>query len=276
MKQIVLFLSVSISISALDKWSGDHYQSTCRPQFKMAEFAISQLPTRRYNAILDIGCGSGDFTKELTQYAPFVLGIDYSESMISKAQSLYGNSDNVSFATGDMRLLSGITQQFDLITAFHTLQWIPAEDQHRAFERISQLLNPKGLCLILVSDRFNIFYEPLMKMAKSAKWQRYIPLDLEPWNWQTVTSMSNSFSQVGLRPLRVFIWYHKYYLETKEGFYNFMRNWLPNANHFRYIPEKEREELFNEVLEEFLNAISYRGTGPVEFECPFVVAIGEK
>ncbi len=171
----------------------------------MTDFAFRQLPKQQFNAILDIGCGTEGFTQTLTRNASFVLGVDYEPTMIKKAQALYGHNDHLSFRTADIRYLKGTQQTFDLITAFHPRQWIPAKDQHVAFKRISELLEPNGLCLILVSDQMNSFYKPLMEITKRPEWQQYIPANLEPWNWQTVTSISRSFSEVGLRPLNVFV-----------------------------------------------------------------------
>ncbi len=275
---IVFCLSVSVSIQAsvLENWDGSYYQATSRPQFEMAHYAFSTLPKQKYEAILDIGCGSGEFTKELAKHAPHVLGVDYSDSMIIKAQELYGNDESLSFQVGDIRELSGIDQRFDLVTTFHTIQWIPAADQQRAFNHMAQLLVPGGLCLILVSEQQNIFYAPLMDITQQPRWQGFMPDNLEPWNWQTVTSMSNSFSQAGLRPLNVCVWNKKYRFESKDHFLNFIKNWFFNAAHFDYVPRQKRHELFNEVMEEFLRRIAYSGSGPVEFESPFVIGIAQK
>lgn len=91
---ILPLLSISIALGAT--WDGAHYQATCSPQFEMAQFAMSQLPEQAYESILDIGCGSGDFTMQLAQRASYVLGVDYSESMIRRAQESYGISGSTS------------------------------------------------------------------------------------------------------------------------------------------------------------------------------------
>ena len=275
-KLLISLLGFSVSLFSKEAWEGNHYQATSRPQFEMAEFALSKLPKDHYASILDVGCGSGDFTVELRNNADYVLGVDFSESMIAKAHELYGDRDNVVFKVGDIRALDSIQKTFDLITAFHPIQWIPSADQSKAFESMANRLNPGGTCLVLVSDRFNIFYKPLLKIASQPKWQHYMPEKLEPWNWQTVTSISNSFERVNLRPLNVCVWYKKYRLETKQAFFDFTANWFYGAAHFNYIPEEKQEELFNEVLEEFLTSLSYSGTGPIEFECPFVIGIAQK
>jgi trans-aconitate methyltransferase len=277
MKRLIVFcLSVYASASAVENWDGEHYQATSRPQFEMAEWAFNTLPKKKYEAILDIGCGSGEFTKELAKHASYVLGVDYSESMILKAQDLYGNSDDLSFQVGDIRELNGIDQQFDLVTAFHPIQWIPAADQPRAFTRMADMLVPGGVCLVLVSDQQNIFYAPLMDVVQRPRWQSFIPDKLEPWNWQTVASVRKSFKQAGLRPLSISVWYKKYYFASRDEFLAFMKNWFFNAAHFEYVPRQKRYELFREVLEEFLTRINYNGIGAVVFECPFVIGVAAK
>jgi len=273
---IFTLLMLPISLLAKEIWEGSHYQATCKPQFEMAEYAMSQLPERNYLSILDIGCGSGDFTLELSENAHYVLGVDYSASMIEIANKSYGDVKNLDFEVGDIRYLTSIKKTFDLITVFHPIQWIPNSDQYKAFEQMDNHLNPKGICVVLVSDRFNLLYDPLMETSKKDKWSKYVPADIEPWNWQTVTSISSSFEKVNLRPLKVFVWHKKYYLKDKKAFFDFMANWYYNASPFSYIPEDKQEELFNEALENFLIKIGYKGEGPVEFESPFVIGIAEK
>jgi hypothetical protein len=44
------------------------------------EKLISFLPKRRYSNVLDVGCGLGTFTRELSPHAGRVLGMDLSEA----------------------------------------------------------------------------------------------------------------------------------------------------------------------------------------------------
>jgi SAM-dependent methyltransferase len=275
MKKYLVLIALPLTLVAADVWDGSHYQTTCKPQFEMAEFALSQIPQKNYTSILDIGCGSGDFTVELAKIGQFVVGTDYSESMIKKAKESYGDRKNITFEVADIRSHDNISQTFDLITAFHPLQWIPAVDQAKAFETISSHLNVDGICVILVTDRYNIFYDPLMQTVKLPKWAGYVPDTIEPWNWQTVTKIVSSFESAGLRPLNVFIWNKKYHFENKQEFVDFMANWFYNAAPFDYVAPEKQTELFQEVLETFLASISYK-EGIVNFECPFVIGIAEK
>ncbi len=78
MKKYSAIVLIACSSAGLwGTWDGLHYQLTSRPQYEMAQFALNQLPKKPYNSILDIGCGSGEVTKELADKASFVLGVDY-------------------------------------------------------------------------------------------------------------------------------------------------------------------------------------------------------
>ena len=272
----ILFIVLFISNVSFARWDGEHYQSTCRPQYEMAQFAIRQLPKKEYTSILDIGCGSGDFTKELLSIAPYVVGVDYSASMIEKAKAAYTEPDNLWFQVEDIRELSGITQTFDLVLAFHPIQWIPAADQSKAFEQMARCVAPDGICMLLVSDKQNIFYKPLMDTVAQPKWKQYIPSGIEPWNWQTIPTIYHSFSQAGLHSKKIFIWYKKYQFDSKQDFFNFMENWFYNAVPFEYLSPEKRTELFNEVLEQFLAEQGYEGESVIKFESPFIIGIAKK
>lgn len=47
------------------------------------------VPKNKKQSILDLGCGTGILTSQLTNFADEVVGVDSSESMIEKAQNQY-------------------------------------------------------------------------------------------------------------------------------------------------------------------------------------------
>jgi trans-aconitate 2-methyltransferase len=89
--------------------------------------------------IADLGCGTGELTRELHEQlsAEETLGIDNSESMLSKAKP----SDTLSFELGDIaNFTSG--RPFDLIFSNAALHWVP--DHEHLFARLVALLTPHG------------------------------------------------------------------------------------------------------------------------------------
>src|SRR4051794_9405584 len=73
---------------------------------------------RNEEHVLDIGCGTGQTTREAARHAPGgrVMGIDTSEAMIQRARDLANTEGlrNISFECGDAQVAALPRRQFDL------------------------------------------------------------------------------------------------------------------------------------------------------------------
>lgn len=49
------------------------------------------VPKNKNQSILDLGCGTGMLTAQLSNYADTIAGVDSSASMIAKAKQQYDN-----------------------------------------------------------------------------------------------------------------------------------------------------------------------------------------
>jgi len=89
--------------------------------------------------ILDLGCGTGELTRELHEQlsAAETLGIDSSESMLQKASP----TSTLHFQLGDIASFTTPTP-FDLVFSNAALHWIP--DHEQLFARLMSLLAPNG------------------------------------------------------------------------------------------------------------------------------------
>jgi len=89
--------------------------------------------------IADLGCGTGELTRELHEQlsAEETLGIDNSESMLSKANP----SGTLRFELGDIANFTS-DRPFDLIFSNAALHWIP--DHEHLFAKLAALLTPHG------------------------------------------------------------------------------------------------------------------------------------
>lgn len=80
------------------------------------ERLIENLP--KYENVLDIGCGHGDFTIKMAQYARNIIGMDFSEEMIKCANKylLENNVINVKFYHGNIKEVNNLKEnEFDFI-----------------------------------------------------------------------------------------------------------------------------------------------------------------
>jgi ubiquinone/menaquinone biosynthesis C-methylase UbiE len=80
------------------------WDSMCAYDSAKMSLFIDMLDITPGSLILDVGCGTGVFTRELR--ARFgstirIIGLDISEGMLEKARHKLGSSSNVSFVQGD-------------------------------------------------------------------------------------------------------------------------------------------------------------------------------
>lgn len=118
------------------------------------------LPKDCDNA-LDIGCGTGIFTELLANRCARVVGIDIATRLLAKARAKCEKYRNVEILEGSATNLPFASSEFDLIVSFgETLSHI--QDYERAFSEIGRMLEPNGLFIFSVINKwcFRQIYSP--------------------------------------------------------------------------------------------------------------------
>ena len=107
-----------------------HYDEHCDIQNSVAKCLSDLIELPNVENILDVGCGTGNYTQILHRKFPNadILGIDISRQMLKIASSKIKTS-KVKFIRADAEKLS-LNNKFDLITSNACLQWL--EDFKRA------------------------------------------------------------------------------------------------------------------------------------------------
>lgn len=164
-----------------------YYNNHCFFHFRMNDL-ISQLQLRGDEKILDVGCGDGRLTVEISKYLPqgYVIGLDCFPEIIEFAKGKFNreNHPNVEFQLGDARSLE-FEKSFDVIVSFGSLHYI--HDHIPLLTRFKKALKPSGkICLSLLSTGSNnsiefIVQELLLhnkwKELKKFHYQFYSPAD---------------------------------------------------------------------------------------------------
>jgi 2-polyprenyl-3-methyl-5-hydroxy-6-metoxy-1,4-benzoquinol methylase len=108
-------------------------------------FLLKQLPPRIGSA-LDIGCGTGHFSRLLAAHADHVTGIDLSPEMIRIAQERSAHLPNIDYQVQDVTTWDAPPDTFDCIASIATLHHMPPET---VYPKIAQMLKPGGVLLVL-------------------------------------------------------------------------------------------------------------------------------
>jgi SAM-dependent methyltransferase len=108
--------------------------------------------------ILDLGCGNGRLLELLEDYKVNYLGIDYSQKLISAAQS---NWPKAKFLVADILNLPPLKEKFDLIFCVAVLHHIPSKKMRlQVLSEIKSLLKPDGKLLM---TNWNLWQSRYMK-----------------------------------------------------------------------------------------------------------------
>ena len=125
-----------IAVLSTEGWShNDYYHS----------FLLRHVPSACAQA-LDIGCGTGGFSRLLAQRAHHVLALDLSPQMIRIAQERSARFSNVEYQTADVLKYDLPAAYFDCIVSIATLHHLPLEEM---LSRMKEALKVGGTLLIL-------------------------------------------------------------------------------------------------------------------------------
>ena len=69
-----------------DTWNPDLYKNNHSFVYDYGKDLLALLDPKDGEVILDLGCGTGELTYEISKKTPFVTGIDASEKMLSEAK----------------------------------------------------------------------------------------------------------------------------------------------------------------------------------------------
>jgi SAM-dependent methyltransferase len=108
-------------------------------------FLLKQLPSN-CESILEIGCGTGVFTRLLAERCDRVVAIDLSPKMIEVAQRQSGDYTNINFQVADILKWEFPVEQFDVIASIATIHHLPVEN---LLPNLQVALKPGGKLVIL-------------------------------------------------------------------------------------------------------------------------------
>lgn len=131
--------------------SAAYYARHAGLQRRLAAATAELVPKDRApSRILDIGCGTGFLTREMSERFPTadIIGLDLSEGMVLEARSYLSGRPRVEILLGDAL---GVLPHAELVVSSSTFQWLRPLDQ--GIRGIFQCLSEDGLlCFSLMTE----------------------------------------------------------------------------------------------------------------------------
>jgi SAM-dependent methyltransferase len=108
-------------------------------------------------AVLDIGCGTGNYTDAMQRVTPArITGLDRSEGMLTQARAKNGAID---FRQGDAQQMPFAAASFDFVYMTDVIHHVP--DIARLFAEIGRVLRPGGKACIVTQSHAQIERRPI-------------------------------------------------------------------------------------------------------------------
>lgn len=131
-------------------WDGAAYAANTGHHREHDAWFLTTFPVRPTDRILDLGCGSGDFTRVVADLVPEgeVVGLDAQPSMLDAAAGVAG--PNQTFVLGPVQDLDALfpapaaDATFDAVSSRAVLHWVPEADQPGVYAAARRLLTPGG------------------------------------------------------------------------------------------------------------------------------------
>lgn len=125
-------------LAALDDGEWDHNRH-------YHAFLLRHLPARREHA-LEIGCGTGAFSRALAAHFDRVTALDLSPEMVHRARELSRSVENVEFRQADITTCDLPAASLDCIAIIATLHHLSLDDTLR---KLAAALRSGGVLLVL-------------------------------------------------------------------------------------------------------------------------------
>ena len=131
-----------------DLWVQKYSLGPTRREVK--KLVLPLLEKNKELKILDIGCGTGQLIKEISDKYKMVnyLGIDVSENMIDIAKK-NNKGNNIKFKISSIETFDTV-DRYDIIICTHAFPYFPNKED--MIKKISELCNKKGQVIIVNSS----------------------------------------------------------------------------------------------------------------------------
>src|SRR3954468_2783884 len=173
-------------------WDPNLYQEKHAFVFERGGDLVELLAPKAGERILDLGCGTGQLTRRITDAGAVVTGIDHSSEMIAQAKANY---PEIPFEIADVRELA-VDEPFDAVFSNAVLHWVKPPE--RAVERISVALNPGGRFVAEFGGKGTVALIRRPIRAAAGELNPPALATIDPWYFPSVAEYASLLERHGL------------------------------------------------------------------------------
>src|SRR5690625_3572294 len=137
-------------MSSKNVWNATLYDNKLNFISNYGKGMVEWLNPKQGESIIDLGCGTGDLTFEISKSGANVVGIDASKEMIASARNKY---PNLSFLIDDAKSFQ-MEKTYDAVFSNAALHWI--KQAEKVVDSVSKVLKPGGRFVAEFGGKGNI------------------------------------------------------------------------------------------------------------------------
>ena len=249
------------------KWDAREYEKHSQGQQKWARELIEKISLKGTENVLDLGCGDGKVTAEISKLLNkgSIIGIDNSAAMIKLASDRHSADmyPNLSFQEMDAGNLQ-FNDRFDLIFSNAVLHWV--KDQIPVIKGIFKSLKQGGKVLLQMGGKGNAaeIVSVLSELQNQRKWSTYFNGFDFPFYFPETNEYKTHLLDCGFTLNRIELIPKKMDHGGIEALKGWLRTtWLPFTER---VPEEERENFIEIVSKNYVERYSANSKGIINVQ----------
>ena len=223
------------------RWDAEKYDKVKSPQVDAGRELITMAKIRDNDSILDIGCGTGKLTAELARLASngFVTGIDPSEEMLKKAETVSGDLKNIRLINMQAQSMD-FSEMFDLVFSNSTLQWIKEQRKVVGSMHKSLIKGGRIACQLPAKNFCKEFFGYAGNAIALLGLEKYFKKWRSPWYLPDKEEYEHLLKDAGFQEVEVFYRDYQIVFDSING----VIQWWASAGlrpYLEMLPPRERE-----------------------------------
>lgn len=250
------------------EWNPTLYNDKHAFVYQYGADVVELLDPKKGERILDVGCGSGQLTAQITESGADVIGIDSSPKMIADAKSKF---PGIEFHVGDAAHFS-FHQPFDAIFSNATLHWVL--EKEAAVKCMFDALKQGGRLVAEFGGKGNV--QTLVKQLRRSLAANGFAANAEKdvWYFPSVGEYTSLLERQGFRVSMALHFDRDTRLADKE---HGIEDWLEmfGSPFFEGLAADEKERVKKDVVENIKPFLFRHGNWYADYKRLRVVAIKE-